>query len=81
MVLTVKEFDPGRFGVSSVYHPPLVALYKQLGSRPVWHPTPKLWAFRDESYGELMQQLLAADFPGGHLGSKNVHGCLALSDW
>ena len=63
VVLTIQAFGPGCFGVRSMYHPPLVVLYKQLSHRPVWHPSQKLWAFRDESYAELMQKLLAADFP------------------
>ena len=64
MVLSINEFDQGCFAVSSVYHAPLVALYKQLASRPTWHPDQRLWSFRNEAYEELMQKLLAADFAG-----------------
>ena len=65
VVLSIKEFDQGCFAVSSVYHAPLVALYKQLTSRPTWHPDQRLWSFRnEEAYEELMQKLLAADFAG-----------------
>ena len=64
VVLSVLQFDPGRFAISSIYTPALIFLYKQMASRPVWHPSKKLWAFKDESYEELMQKLLSADFPG-----------------
>lgn len=64
VVLSIKEFEQGCFAISSNYHPPLIALYKQLAIRPTWHPDQKLWSFRDESYEELMQKLLAADFAG-----------------
>ncbi|KAL3135100.1 hypothetical protein ABBQ32_008044 [Trebouxia sp. C0010 RCD-2024] len=62
VVLNIKEFDLGCFAVSSVYHAPLVALYKQLSSRPTWHSDQKLWSFRNEAYEELMNRLMAADF-------------------
>lgn len=64
IVLNIQECEQGSFAVSSIYHPPLIALYKQLSGRPTWHPDQKLWSFREELYGELMQKLLAADFAG-----------------
>lgn len=70
MVLNIKEFDLGCFAVSSVYHAPLVALYKQLSSRPTWHSDQKLWSFRNEAYEELMNRLMAADFAGWSSGNS-----------
>lgn len=64
IILNVKTFDKGRFAISSIYHPTLAALYKQLAIKPAWHPVQKLWAFKDEVYPELMQKLLDVNFAG-----------------
>ena len=64
IVLNVKAFDEGHFAISSIYCPALISVYKQLAVKPVWHPQPKLWAFANEVYQELMEKLFKVDFAG-----------------
>ncbi|DBA88569.1 TPA: hypothetical protein ACH3X2_005037 [Trebouxia sp. C0005] len=62
IILNVKAFDESCFAISSDYYGPLIPIYKQLASKPIWHPAHKLWAFKNETYPELMQKLLQVDF-------------------
>ena len=64
IILNVKAFDESCFAISSIYYNPLIPIYKQLAFKPVWHPDQKLWAFKNETYPELMQKLLQVDFAG-----------------
>ena len=64
IVLNVKAFDEGHFAISSNHCAALISVYKQLAGKPVWHPQPKLWAFANEVYQELMQKLFKVDFAG-----------------
>lgn len=64
IILNVKAFDESCFAISSIYYSPLIPIYKQLAFKPVWHPDQKLWAFKNETYPELMQKLLQVDFAG-----------------
>lgn len=75
VLLTVKEFDANHFAISSVYHPPLVPLYKQLDPRPTWYPLQKLWAFKNECYPQLMQNLIDADLAGIFCHSQDSCPC------
>ena len=62
--MNVKAFDESCFAISSICYNPLIPIYKQLAFKPVWHPDQKLWAFKNETYPELMQKLLQVDFAG-----------------
>ncbi|DBA78642.1 TPA: hypothetical protein ACH3X1_008561 [Trebouxia sp. C0004] len=62
IILNVKAFDESCFAISSIYYSALIPIYKQLAFKPTWHPAHKLWAFRNETYPELMQKLLQVDF-------------------
>ena len=62
--MNVKAFDESCFAISSIYCSALIPIYKQLAFKPIWHPAHKLWAFKNETYPELMQKLLQVDFAG-----------------
>ena len=64
VLLTIKEFDKVQFAISSVYHPPLIPLYKQVVPRPMWYPLQKQWAFKNEANADLMQKLIDSDLAG-----------------
>lgn len=62
IILNVKAFDESCFAISSINYSALIPIYKQLAFKPIWHPAHKLWAFKNETYPELMQKLLQVDF-------------------
>ena len=75
IILNVKAFDESCFAISSIYYSPLIPIYKQLAFKPVWHPSHKLWAFKNETYPELMQKLLQVDFAGESRHCNAAHCC------